>query len=609
MPRYLTAPRLVTALVSALAVALLTLFSGWKPASADTYIVQQGDTLSGIASCLEVSESVLLALNAGITSPDNIFAEQTIRIPANARGDGCDSEHSQPSSTRPFSQADQVNGRCTYIVEAGDFLGEIAGTFDSDLTTILSLNPIENPNVLQVGAELQIPCAAGAAADSPKSTSVSDRSGVMAGVVSEALPNTPRQTKEYVVQPGDGLQAIADRHNISLDELLSYNNLSRGAIIHPNDVLVIPVPDHLVPALDPAETADALTMRYTVRPGDMASSIARRHGILLDQLVRLNGGANLNLIQPGQTLVVPWTGEVLIAPLGTTPAVEVRRRTYRVQEGDTFSSIARGHGLTLEELRALNDPLPRLLVFTGQLLHLPGAIDPPVVSKELTLWEADIVQYAAATLGVTPHTLLANHGWLEPDQWLEAGSSWRLPIREGLLVTVQPGDTLRAIASRHGVNMDDILADPANGVDDPNAIVIGQEIILPLSIPDFIWPAQGELTDPFGLCRSWDCSYRHKGLDMALDFYEPIIAAADGVVTFVGGDPLFGLGWHVEIDHGGGWNTVYGHLVEFAAQQGQTVSRGDVIGYNGSTGHSTGPHLHFEVRHNDWYVDPMIVLP
>ena len=150
-----------------------------------------------------------------------------------------------------------------------------------------------------------------------------------------------------------------------------------------------------------------------------------------------------------------------------------------------------------------------------------------------------------------------------------------------------------------------ILADSANGVDDPNAIVIGQEIILPLAIPDFIWPAQGTLTDPFGLCRSWDCSYRHRGLDVAMDYYAPISAAADGVVTFVGGDAAWGLGWYVEIEHAHGWSTTYAHLVEFAVYEGQTVGQGEIIGYNGSTGYSTGPHLHFEVRHDDWYVDPL----
>ena len=96
---------------------------------------------------------------------------------------------------------------------------------------------------------------------------------------------------------------------------------------------------------------------------------------------------------------------------------------------------------------------------------------------------------------------------------------------------------------------------------------------------------------------------------MAIDAWEPILAAADGLVTFVGGDPSSGLGWYIEIEHPNGWRTVYAHLSEFAVYQGQLVKRGEIIGYNGTTGQSTGPHLHFEVHHNDWYVDPMAVLP
>ncbi len=609
MPRYFSAPRLVASALFALAVALLSLSSGWKPASADTYVIQQGDTLSGIANCLGVSESVLLALNTGIASADEIFADQAIQIPANAQIDACISEHSEPSTTLSVSLANQLNGSCAYVVEPGDILGDIADRFGSDLSTIQSLNQINNPNLLPVGAELQIPCAGGGSTDSPTSAFDSGRSGVTAAAVSQTLPNLRSRTKEYVVQPGEGLQVIADKHGISLEELLAHNNLSRNAIIHPNNVLVIPVPDHLVPALDPTDAVDALTTRYTVRAGDIASSIALRHGVSLDQLVRLNGGDNLNLIRPGQTLTVPWTGPSADAPPGSAPAVEVRRRTYRVQSQDTFQSISASHSLSMEELRGLNPSRPNDLVVVGQLLYLPGTIEPPVVSEDRTLWEADLVQYAAATLGVTPHTLLANHNAVEPGQWLGAGTSWRVPLREGLLVTVQRGDTLSGIADTHGVDINLILADPANGVDDPNAIVIGQEIIVPLIVPDFAWPARGELTDPFGLCRSWDCSYRHNGLDMALDLYVPIVAAADGLVTFVGGDSALGLGWYVEIEHDGGWRTTYAHLVEFNVQQGQYVTQGDIIGYNGNTGYSTGPHLHFEVRHNDWYVDPLVVLP
>ena len=589
---------------------------GWDRASADTYEVQPGDSLSGIATCLNVSQSVLVALN-GLENPDHIFGGQRLTIPANA-DNGCGTvAASEPEPTSPSNQKSSMPtnppGGCSHTVQQGEYLSGIALSYGIDTAFMTELNPGINPDLLYVNAILIVPCtsksSSGDASTSGSAETGAGNRALTAGTVAPSVISLPKRTTTYVVEYGDWLQSIADEHNIPLQELLSYNDLAPDSLIHPGDSLLIPVPDYLVPALDPSEAWGVLTDTYTVRLGDYASRIAERYGISLSDLRQLNEGANLNLIRIGQRLTVPWTGPSPDAAPGTAPAVEVRRRSYRVQIDDTFQGIAAKHDLTMDQLRELNPDRPNDLVIIGQLLYLPGTIEPPVVSETRTLWEADLVQYAAATLGVTPHTLLANHGWLGEGQWIEADSSWRLPIREGLLVTVQPGDTLRGIADAHGVDIDLILADPANGVDDPNAIVIGQEIILPLAMPEFVWPAHGEKTDPFGLCRSWDCSYRHKGLDLALDFYEPIVAAADGVVTFVGGDSLLGLGWYVEIEHADGWSTTYAHLIEFNVFQGQEVSRGDIIGYNGSTGHSTGPHLHFEVHHNDWYVDPEVVLP
>ena len=608
MPRFIKAlllvPFAMTLLLLAGGPGTSSDIWGWQRASADSYVVQPGDTLSDIADCLSISESVLRALNLEITSPNLIYVGQSIQIPANASGQSCGSGIVPTQSNPPAVQPPQTIGNCTYIVKGGDFISTIADRIGSDTATILSLNPTVDPNLLWVGHELIIPCQSTRPAD-VDSASV----GIPAGVVADPAPRLQQRTVQHTVQRGDNLSAIADQYDLTLDELLAHNGLEQTSVIHPGDEISIPVPDHQAPALDPSEAVGVITALYTVRQGDIAASIARRHGITLAELIQLNGGRDLNLIRPGDALTVPWTNGPAFIPPGTVPAVEQRRRTYRVAAGDTFSSIAQAHGLSREELRNENPFLPRELVVVGGLLYLPGSIDPPAVAKVVPLAEADVVQYAAAKLGVTPHTLLANHAWLSEDQWLSAGSEWRLPLREGRLVTVQRGDTLRAIADRHGVSLDLILEDPRNGVDDPNAIVIGQEIILPLAMPEFSWPAFGEQTDPFGQCRNWDCSYRHKGLDLALDFYEPILAAADGVVTFVGGDSLFGLGFYIDIEHDHGWTTTYAHLVDFNVYEGQRVTRGDVIGYNGSTGHSTGPHLHFEVRHDDWYVDPLVVLP
>lgn len=593
------------AIVLALAGSIAMAVSGDR-ASADTYTIQRGDTLWGIANELQIGVSVLLALNAEITSPDSIFVGQQIQVPDNTLGGGSSSRSSRSSS--PSSIGETTGPTFDYTIQRGDTLSEIALTYGTTIEIILALNPSLDPNLLFVGTQITVLRRNGATP--PAQSGGTQQPALNAGIVTTTPAPTNTVTREHVVQSGEGLYAIAQNAGLSIEELLQYNpGIELSTVIHPGDIIYIPTPDYHAPAIDPEHANHAITTQYAVRAGDNATLIAERFDISLDELAALNFGVNLSRIYVGQELTVPWSQAAVNAAAGTAPAVEQRRRTYEVQRGDTFSDIAERHGITLDELRALNPLRSTDLLVIGQLLYLPGFIDLPVVSEERTLSESDLVQYAAAKLGVTPHTLLANHAWLEPGQWLEAGSSWRVPVREGIIVTVQRGDTLQAIADRYGVDMLAILDDPAHGVQDANEIVIGQEIILPLSIPEFVWPATGTITDRFGLCRSWDCSYRHKGLDVALDMYEPILAAADGVVTFVGGDADLGLGWYIEVDHGEGWSTVYAHLVEFAVWQGQAVNAGDLIGYNGNTGHSTGPHLHLEVRHYDWYVDPLVVLP
>ncbi|ORT98854.1 Peptidase, M23/M37 family [Anaerovibrio sp. JC8] len=116
-----------------------------------------------------------------------------------------------------------------------------------------------------------------------------------------------------------------------------------------------------------------------------------------------------------------------------------------------------------------------------------------------------------------------------------------------------------------------------------------------------IWPSTGDISSPYGL--RWGGSDFHPGIDIADDYGTPIVATADGIVTVAGWNSG-GYGNMVDIDHGNGYMTRYGHAQQVVVSAGEHVKRGQVIAYMGSTGFSTGPHVHYEVRVNGQLVNP-----
>ncbi|MCF0158202.1 murein hydrolase activator EnvC [Veillonella caviae] len=119
------------------------------------------------------------------------------------------------------------------------------------------------------------------------------------------------------------------------------------------------------------------------------------------------------------------------------------------------------------------------------------------------------------------------------------------------------------------------------------------------------WPASGEITSPFGYRTHpiWGTTIYHAGIDIGVDEGVPVHAADGGTVVWSGW--MGGYGYAVVIDHGNGLSTLYGHNSELVVSEGEAVGKGQVIAYAGSTGNSTGPHVHFEVRVNGDPVDPM----
>ncbi|MBR1579894.1 MAG: peptidoglycan DD-metalloendopeptidase family protein [Selenomonadaceae bacterium] len=120
-----------------------------------------------------------------------------------------------------------------------------------------------------------------------------------------------------------------------------------------------------------------------------------------------------------------------------------------------------------------------------------------------------------------------------------------------------------------------------------------------------IWPTTGVVTSPYGL--RWGGTDFHPGMDIANDMGTPIVATADGIVVVAGWNSG-GYGNMVDIDHGNGIMTRYGHASQVLVSAGQYVKRGQIIALMGSTGFSTGPHVHYEVHVNGQRVNPISYL-
>ncbi len=212
---------------------------------------------------------------------------------------------------------------------------------------------------------------------------------------------------------------------------------------------------------------------------------------------------------------------------------------------------------------------------------------------------------------------------LTDTSYLKVGQSLVIPPVSGLIHKVESGDTLSSIATKYGV-ASQAIADFNYLLD--TRLAVGTELIIPgAKVPEAIVvvpviPAQYfvpviDSSAKRGWC-IWPTTTRiitqyfswyHNGLDIATPWSSsmpPLFACAGGVVIRAGWDP-WGLGLHVRISHGNGYETVYGHMSKLYVSYGEKVSRGEAIGVMGSTGRSTGPHVHFTVKYNGIPQNPL----
>lgn len=202
------------------------------------------------------------------------------------------------------------------------------------------------------------------------------------------------------------------------------------------------------------------------------------------------------------------------------------------------------------------------------------------------------------------------------------GQNLRIPPVTGIVHKVGPGDTVYSVAKKYKSDAQKIVNFPVNDFADLDtfAVNIGQTLFVPdgvmpesapiyrpSQVPQFIagvggkfmWPTQGTITQ-------YPVSY-HMAVDIANNSAPPVAAGDSGVVSFAG-CITYGYGCHIIIDHAEGYQSLYGHLQAFSVSRGDKVGKGQVIGKMGSTGRSTGMHLHFEVRRNGVLLNPLSFL-
>lgn len=247
---------------------------------------------------------------------------------------------------------------------------------------------------------------------------------------------------------------------------------------------------------------------------------------------------------------------------------------------------------------------------------------------EYTVENGDTLASIAKKFGVDTDSI----SWLNKglnEKKLKVGTTLKIPPVTGVVHMVKGGETIYSIAKKYNVSAQAVVDFPFNEFtnDETFSLAIGQQLVIPDGeMPDepifsprtnlamnltpnagavsatgnWIWPAAGSVSQGF---KAW-----HKGVDIANRNGGPILAADSGTVVVASWLDNTGYGNRVVVDHGNGMKTLYAHLSSFSVVVGQTVKRGDKLGMMGSTGRSTGTHLHFEIRTSKGNDNPLLDL-
>ncbi|MEA3408035.1 MAG: M23 family metallopeptidase [Chloroflexota bacterium] len=295
-------------------------------------------------------------------------------------------------------------------------------------------------------------------------------------------------------------------------------------------------------------------------------------------------------------------------------------------------SAATGGNVTFENVAAVTNSRyldSRPVPFTARVMResLPMGEPQREVQTSVftyTVQPGDTVLGIAQKFGLEGNSILwGNEDLADNPDFLRLGQTLNILPVDGAYHTVAKGETVEDIAQEYKVDPSAITSYAGNDLDAPYELQQGDKLIIPGGVKPYVprhvvayegaipadaekgtgtfaWPMSGYITQKF-----WS---GHQAIDIGAPRGTPIVAADSGYVAVAQYSDV-GYGRMLIIDHGNGYQTLYAHLNAHFVEVGTSVSKGQLIGHCGTTGHSTGPHLHFEIIKNSVRRNPMIYLP
>jgi YD repeat-containing protein len=467
---------------------------------------------------------------------------------------------------------------------------------------------------------------------------------------SASVPATPiviasSTRTAYEVKPGDTLAAIASRYNTSVSELVKANNLNNPNELQISQKLVIPaVQVEATVATKPnfvesSKTPDIATSPVNIGsansylPSSQSPTIADNSNVAVPTPVNVqiqaNSPTDLKTAPPtvksygvGGDIPVPQAFAEMQQP--KTPANRVARannnnndrlrglqaeiqrlqQKYRAQQSGNLvvpaAATETNHAAMLTPISTPNNFTVPTPVYRPNSVAIPIAVPTPIRTN-----------YSAQPIKPQFRTTVRPSEAINPEFLPNLGSAsqWTPPRTPSVTKVATPSGRVNAsdsLGKMRGTTVSPQILPPLAAVDQylPRPI---DELTPPPSSSTlaYTWPAKGTLTSGYG----WRWGRMHKGIDVANSTGTPVVASAEGTIEKAGWNNG-GYGNLVEIRHPDGSTTRYAHNSKILVQAGQQVNQGETIALMGSTGHSTGPHTHFEIHPSGkGAVNPIAMLP